>query len=177
MERLPHRRKSAGIAAGTERRRSEMKWTEITGVDKKVDFKIKSLSGIYRIVEQPTGFQRVVFVLPTGELTGVSEWVYDEIIHAAPSGIIHLPPPLTDEQREQLKAIWTLGYRWLAKNSDNNVYAYGNIKPIKECGGWGISNFEFARIHEWMPEGVVASLVSWSDHEPFDIAKALGVGE
>ena len=98
------------------------------------------------------------------------------IIAAAPSGIIHLPPPLTDEQREQLRAIWTLGGRWLAKNADLDVYAY-SVKP-EQSSDWA----------EWVPIKYdedelqftvyryldVCSLVSWSDPEPYDIGKALG---
>ena len=76
-----------------------MKWTEITGVEKNVDFKVKNLGETYRIVEQPTGFQRIVLVLKNEELTGVTSFVYDEIISAAPSGIIHLPPPLPEVER------------------------------------------------------------------------------
>ena len=156
-----------------------MKWTEITGVDKNVDFKVKGLSETYRIIEQPTGFQRIAIVIRGGELIGASAWVYDEIMYAAPAGIIHLPPPLTDEQREQLRAIWTLGGRWLAKDADRDVYAY-SVKPEHDSD-WA----------EWVPIKYdedelqftvyryldVCSLVSWSDPEPYDIGKALGAGK
>lgn len=151
-----------------------MKWTEITGVDKNVDFKVKSLSETYRIVEQLTGYQRVCLVLPTGELTGVSEWAYDEIINSAPSGIIHLPPPLTDEQREQLRALYTLGYFLLAMDKNGEVFAYS--ASVHKCGVvWTTGvNRHIACIDAKNP---ITSLVSWSDPEPYDIGKALGVGE
>ena len=151
-----------------------MKWTEITGVDKNVDFKVKGLSETYRIIEQPTDFQRIAIVIRGGELIGASAWVYDEIVHVAPSGIIHLPPPLTDEQREQLKAIWTLGGRWIAKDKTGNVFAY-DTKPqkIMACCHW--NNDEDDECFTVMRELSVCSLVSWSDPEPMDIGKALGV--
>ena len=96
------------------------------------------------------------------------------IIAAAPSGIIHLPPPLTDEQREQLKAIWTLGGRWIAKDGTGNVFAYDS-KPqkIMTCCHW--NNDEDGECFTVMRELSVCSIVSWSDTEPYDIAKALGV--
>ena len=150
--------------------------SEMFGVKRYTLFMVEGLVSVYKIGTDEQGIERIERV---DEGASKSEVVYGpsawRVINAAPSGIIHLPPPLTDEQREQLRALYTLGYRWLAK--DHNVYAYGNIKPIKERVGWGTSNCEFARIHEWMPEGVVASLVSWSDNEPYDIAKALGVGK
>ena len=152
-----------------------MKWTEITGVEKNVDFNVKGLSETYRIVEQPTGFQRIAVVIPGGELIGASAWAYDEIINSAPSGIIHLPPPLTDEQREQLKALYTLGYRWLAKDENGATYAYDKQKLAKGLTVWLSQERGCSRIHDGMAEDVIIPLVSWSDPEPYDIGKALGV--
>lgn len=152
--------------------------SEMFGVKRDKPFMVIGLLSVYKIGTDAQGIERIERV---NEYTSKSEVVCGplvwRVIRAAPAGIIHLPPPLTDEQREQLRALWTLGYRWLARDRDNNVYAYGNIKPIKECDGWGTSNGEFARIHEWMPEGVVASFVSWPDPEPYDIGKALEVTE
>ena len=150
-----------------------MKWTEITGVDKNVDFKVKTLNETYRIIERPTGYQLVALVLPTGELTGVSEWVYDEIINSAPSGIIHLPPPLTDEQREQLKALYTLTFRWIVKNKKGAVIAYSH-KPYRYDEYWATEKVD-ANIQSVAKELSVCSLVSWADPEPYDIGKALNI--
>lgn len=152
-----------------------MKWTEITGVDKNVDFKVKGLDETYRIVEQPTGFQRIAVVIPGGELIGASTWVYDEIMYAAPSGIIHLPPPLTDEQREQLGALFTIGYPYLAKDKDETVYAY-ETRPHKVCKAWHYENGDSYMLCTKQTL-CLRSLVAYSDPEPFDIGKALGVGE
>ena len=99
------------------------------------------------------------------------------VIAAAPSGIIHLPPPLTDEQWEQLKALYTLGYKWLAKDFDYQVYAHAGSKPSKSDEEWRNDCDCFIRIHDGLPESAIKSLVSWSDPEPYDIGKALGVGE
>ena len=100
------------------------------------------------------------------------------VIAAAPSGIIHLPPPLTDEQREQLKAIYTLGGRWLAKDCGGETYCYFE-KPRKDGGYWYDGN---GRVNDGYGLELLCSLSvceipSKSDTEPFDITKALGVGE
>ncbi len=151
--------------------------SEMIQVKMDTEFGVEIFDGKFKFMQR-SGHERLYHKSGSGEWAVVdAAWMLHGVIDSAPSGIIHLPPPLTDEQREQLMAIWTLGYRWLAKDRNNNVYAYGNLKTIKECDGWGTSNGEFARIHEWMPEGVVASLVSWSDPEPYDIGKALGVGK
>ena len=164
-----------GIAAGTERRRSEMKWTEITGVDKNVDFKVKGLTETYRIVEQPTGFQRIALVLNGEELSGVTSWFYDEIIYAAPAGIIPLPPPLTDEQRVVLMSLFTMGARYMGMTPDGWKRCFVN-KPKKEANTWTSGDTQVLTIASGMAK-CLDSLVSWSDPEPFDIGKALGVGE
>ena len=93
-----------------------------------------------------------------------------KVIYLAPSGIIHLPPPLTDEQREQLRAIWTLGGRWLAEDKDGDVYVYIQ-KPERSSCHW-FSEGKFFGVLKHLD---VTSLVSWSDPEPYDITKALEV--
>ena len=82
---------------------------------------------------------------------------------------------LSDEQREQLKALYTLGYKWLAKDFDYQVYAHAGSKPSKSDEEWRNDCDCFIRIHDGLPESAIKSLVSWSDPEPYDIVKALGV--
>ena len=99
------------------------------------------------------------------------------VIAGAPGNIIRLPPPLTDEQREQLKAIWTLGGRWLAKDMTGDTFAFG-YKPVKSYDwlSWIMSNDD--KGENLIPvyrDLEVCGLVSWSDPEPYDIGKALGV--
>ena len=99
------------------------------------------------------------------------------IIAAAPANIIHLPPPLTDEQREQLKAIWTLGGRWLAKDMPGDTFAFG-YTPVKDMEwlSWIPSNDDKGEnLFSIYRDFDVCNLVSWSDPEPYDIGKALGV--
>ena len=113
------------------------------------------------------------------KLPGVSAWepvpqgVLCSVIFAAPAGIIHLPPPLTDEQREQLRALWTLGYRWLAKDKYGSVYAYEE-KPYEKSRDTWLCQGDFYLCYT-KPTKYLEPLVSWSDPEPYDIGKALGV--
>ena len=94
------------------------------------------------------------------------------MIDAGPDCIIHFPPPLTDEQREQLRAIWTLGGRWLAKDESGYVW-YHKEKPTKN----NIDDYwESGEKTYQLPNDIeVNGLVSWSDPEPYDIGKALEV--
>ena len=156
-----------------------MELSKMFGVERDTEFMIKGYSLIFRISLYTDGsdktYERLVSVDEKGCVYTLSPGAAYYAISIAPSGIIHLPPPLTDEQREQLKALWTLGYRWLAKDGDGIVYSYGNSKPEKWRSHWVAGCAETYRIHEQMPVSVVNSLVSWSDPEPYDIGKALGV--
>ena len=157
--------------------------SEMLGVERDVDFMVEVVKGgppiRYRIRQDYEGIEYLERYSQEDGWQVARENKIFKVIHLAPSGIIHLPPPLTDEQREQLRAIWTLGGRWLAKDADLDVYAY-SVKP-EQNSDWA----------EWVPIKYdedelqftvyryldVCSLVSWSDPEPYDIAKALGVEE
>ena len=158
-----------------------MKWTEITGAELYKPFKVDGLEGNYVIIELCDRRGRLIEVAsraPSGDNKAGCSLTPNEfcaIIHAAPSGIIHLPPPLTDEQREQLKALYTLGYRWLAKDENGATYAYDKQKLAKGLTVWLSQERGCSRIHDGMAEDVIIPLVSWSDPEPYDITKALGV--
>ena len=150
--------------------------SEMFGVEPEVDFKVKGYESLFKVILNAWGEERLMFKLPcVSAWEPVSNGTLCSVIFAAPSGIIHLPPPLTDEQREQLKALYTLGYRWLAKDFDYQVYAHAGSKPSKSDEEWRNDCDYFIRIHNGLPESVIKSLVSWSDPEPYDIGKALGV--
>ena len=95
------------------------------------------------------------------------------VIAGAPGNIVRLPPPLTDEQREQLRALYTLTFRWIVKNKKGAVIAYSH-KPYRYDEYWATEKVD-ANIQSVAKELSVCSLVSWSDPEPYDIGKALGV--
>ena len=49
-----------------------------------------------------------------------------------PSLIVHKPKPLTDEQRKVLETLLVLGYEWVAKEKDGEVYIYTGEPYIPE---------------------------------------------
>ena len=106
--------------------------SEMFGVERDTDFGVKGYSVTFKIVTLLGKYEYLMYRwsdrLDWREAEGT---MLCNIIAGAPGNIIHLPPPLTDEQREQLKAIWTLGGRWLAMDADGMVYAYAG-KPSKK---------------------------------------------
>jgi hypothetical protein len=150
--------------------------SEILGVERDTDFGVKGYESFrFNINTTFNGMDRLYYKDTDGCWIFAKSEMLTDIIYGAPGNIIRLPPPLTDEQREQLKAIWTLGGRWLAKDKDGTLFAYAR-KPGKNNDyryGWWAAEDCFSLIN-----GIeVSNLVSWSDPEPFDIGKALGVGE
>ena len=91
------------------------------------------------------------------------------VIAAAPFGIIHLPPPLTDEQRERLKALYTLGYRWITRDKYGSIYVHEESPCKKAQNSW------LMHLLITKPAKCFESLVTYPSPEPYDIGKALGV--
>lgn len=152
--------------------------SEMFGVERDTDFGVKGYESLFKVTLNAWGEERLMFKLPcVSAWEPVSQGTLCSVIFAAPAGIIRLPPPLTDEQREQLRALYTLGYRWLAKDENGATYAYDKQKLAKGLTIWLSQKRGCSRIHDGMAEDVIIPLVSWSDTEPYDIAKALGVGE
>ena len=148
--------------------------SEITGKTNDEVFKVKGWTGEFKINFMDTLFRR-----PNEKCDWIAadSNVVLSVIRLSPDGIIHLPPPLTDEQREQLKAIWTLGGRWLAKDANLCMYAY-SVEPEKNrnWNEWVPINYNGHVVRFTIYRDLDAcSLVSWSDPEPYDISKALGV--
>ena len=148
--------------------------SEMLGVERDTDFGVEGYSFTFKIATFLGEYEHLMH-----RWSADLDWREAEVtmlcrvIAAAPSGIIHRPLPLTNEQREQLKALWALGGRWLAKGDLlYGVYAFTE-RPVKSactwCSGGGSYNV--------LRDNSVCDLVSWSDNEPYDIGKALGVGE
>ena len=158
-----------------------MKWTEITGAELNKPFKVAGLDGEFAIIEYYDNRSQLIEVVsrvPSGDILAGCSLTPNEfcaIIHAAPAGIIHLPPPLTDEQRTVLMALYTLGYRRLAKDENGATYAYDKQKLVKGLTVWLNQERGCSRIHDGMAEDAIIPLVSWSDPEPYDIGKALEI--
>ena len=154
-----------------------MELSKMFGVERDTDFGVEGYESFrFNINTTVNGMDRLYFKHNDGCWIFTKAEMLTDIIYGAPDNIIHLPPPLTDEQREQLKAIWTLGGRWLAKDASGIVFCY-QARPEKDEIEWTVwnANDEYMEITFFVP--AVVSLVSWSDPEPYDIGKALGVGE
>ena len=97
--------------------------SEMFGVERDTDFEVIGYIGRFILRERSDGTERLLWRLKDVCVNADLDILYD-IILKTPANIIHLPPPLTDEQREQLKALWTLGGRWLAEDDARDVFAY-----------------------------------------------------
>jgi hypothetical protein len=148
--------------------------SEMLGVERGEKFMVDGMCGEYRVGLFCEKYEKLLTIDSFGDWIPAKDGLLCVVIDRAPSGIIHLPTPLTDEQREQLKAIWTLGGRWLAKDGIGNVFAYDS-KPqkIMNCSHW--NNDEDYECFTVMRELSVCAIISWSDPEPFDIGKVLGI--
>lgn len=90
-----------------------------------------------------------------------------------PERIVRTPPKprLSEEQVKQLRALVTLGYRWLIKDSTDAVFAYAKM-PAKQSEWWNCGGAN-VRIFIDLPPGILTSLVYWSDPDPLDIVATL----
>lgn len=153
--------------------------SEMFGVERDKPFTVIGLLSVYKIGADARGIERIERV---NEYTSKSEVVCGplawRVIAAAPSGIIHLPPPLTDEQRVVLMSLFTMGARYMGMTPDGWKRCFVN-KPQKAGITWmpgDTGDKKLLTIATGMAN-CLDSLVSWSDPEPYDIGKALGVGE
>ena len=152
--------------------------SEMFGVERDTDFGVKGYEPLsFMITTTFNGMDRLYYKDTDGCWIFAKSEMLTDIIYGAPGNIIHLPPPLTDDQREQLRAIWTLGGRWLAKDMTGDTFAFG-YKPVKSNDwlSWIMSNDDKGEnLFSVYRDLEVCGLVSWSDPEPYDIGKALGV--
>lgn len=80
-------------------------------------------------------------------------------------------PRLTEEQVAQLKALVTLGFKWLAKDENDEVAAFKR-RPDKGREQWQDGG-EYIVLYPFMPTNCVMDLPDWSDPEPLDIVQTL----
>ena len=140
--------------------------SEITGKTNDEVFKVKGWTGEFKINFMDTLFRR-----PNEKCDWIAadSNVVLSVIRLSPEGIIHLPPPLTDEQREQLKALYTLGYRWITRDKYGSIYVHEESPCKKAQNSW------LMHLLITKPAKCFESLVTYPDPEPYDIGKALGV--
>ena len=82
-------------------------------------------------------------------------------------------PRLTEEQVKRLRALVTLGFKWLAKQRKGCVMFFQK-KPHKNAIGFSGTGDEEEDYGVVLPNDThLSSLVSWSDPEPLDIVQTL----
>lgn len=69
---------------------------------------------------------------------------------------------LTDREIEVLEALKMLGYEWLVRDKDNDLYAYGD-KPEKDGFSWGGNFYIDMTLHD------IFKFIKWEDGEPTKI--------
>jgi len=74
---------------------------------------------------------------------------------------------LTKHEVQILEALQTLGYKWLAKDQDGELFAYIN-KPKKLNSVWLDEIIAETRIYENL-----FSFIEWKDNEPIEIEEML----
>ena len=150
-----------------------MKTADIMGVKYGELVLIKDLFGEFRLMKSHARGEVLMW-----RLRHESDWVEAnvetvlKIISDAPDNVIHMPAPfptLTGEQRAKLKALKALGYLYLAKDQDGEVYVYIGM-PTRYANFW-VGGFKH-KVCECLPERCLIDLVSW-DGEPLYITDAL----
>ena len=79
---------------------------------------------------------------------------------------------ITDEQRTVLEGLYLLGYRYLACDKGNHLYAY-NTRPWKDKTAAIWYSYEYS-MHIHKITDVIISLCSWEDKKPTSIEWLLG---
>ena len=151
--------------------------SEMFGVERDTDFKVKGYEPRFRLTLNVNGFEHLKIKHSGSDMweTPLTGTIFN-VISVAPLGIIHLPPPLTDEQLEQLRHIYGLGGRYLAKDCDGKAFYYYEM-PHNNGGYWHDGNDQVNDGFglELLCSLSVCEILSKSDPEPYDIGKALGV--
>jgi len=87
---------------------------------------------------------------------------------------------ITDRQMSILNALYILGFKWIAKDKENGIFAY-SLKPVKYSIRWYFDSKEDDDCENKccigdfnsFPMKELFNLVSWEDEEPLEIKKAL----
>lgn len=83
---------------------------------------------------------------------------------------------LTDEQRTVLEGLYLLGYKYIARDKDNALFAYDR-PPCRDKGSKGFWNGQYFMIdlnHINSTIHVLDNLCSWEDEKPTSIEWLLG---
>lgn len=88
---------------------------------------------------------------------------------------MHSPNFFIASKEYRLKKLWSVGYRYLARNKDGHLYAYdGSPVKFEDAGYWDVYNDLDSGLvfcGHYFPE------VKWSDEEPTKISELLATCE
>ena len=133
---------------------------KLLGVSPNEVFKVKNLSnGGYKITQDLMVYVNV----DKGRWTKSAHTIADFL-----NGTLKIYKKPTPTEIEQLAINYALacGYRWLAKDSDGDIYAYAEI-PYKTFAGWAYKgNYAKGKI---LKIELPISFLSWEDEEPYYI--------
>ena len=151
--------------------------SEMFGVERDTEFGVEGYSVTFKIATFLEEYEYLMYrwsaKLDWREAEGT---MLCNVIAGAPGNIVRLPPPLTEEQRVVLMSLFTMGARYMGMTPDGWKRCFVN-KPQKEGNTWmrgDTGDKKLLTIASGMAN-CLDSLVSWSDPEPYDIGKALGV--
>ena len=83
--------------------------------------------------------------------------------------LMEIIPEYTDEQKEIFKALKTLGYNYIARDSDYSIYAYES-KPEKCMGNWHSIDDNCVGLEtDKILNAPHLNFINWEDGEPFEI--------
>lgn len=144
------------------------------GVERGEKFGIKKYNGVFEIVADNDGVEFLISVA-SGLRIPITIGELYKIIAGAPDNIIHFSTSITDREKDQLRALFEGGYRWLVKDKCGDVCAFSECPfsemPVKGDGFW-YAKGACAFIN---PNIDIGSLVSWEDAGPLDISRTLQI--
>lgn len=144
-----------------------MRLETILNVLENEEFQVKGYTGRFKVgISKVTG--RSTLYRLNGLWIAIDPVDVLKIIDGAPDNIIYLSKVLLDEDRELLNACITLGYKYLTKDLDGEVYA-SKDRPIKSKYVWSDGG-KFIRMR---PEYSICNLVSSDDEIPMNILDKL----
>lgn len=112
--------------------------------------------------------ETVLYKSMTGWRT-VDNKTFANIISCAPEHIIHCFNRLGDIEKKQLEALVTLGYKYMAKDKDGDLYAYES-EPAKFSHSWESKEDGVTFVPRRLE---IYNMASFSDNYAFDIIRAL----
>lgn len=148
-----------------------MNLTDITKMSVDQIFRIKGEPERFKIILNPDTNNQELKHLADGNWDTSASYYLPKVIRNSPHNIVkvtNILKDLTELEKEQLRCIYTLGGRYLARDYTGYVYAYFE-KPIKVDRGWRCSDFS-EKSFQIFSNLEVYHLLKCEDSKPIEIA-------